>query len=86
MKPFTKKLQRLHAQYLRQLKRCGFRSWKAANKRRVDLIMAGVDSPELAPLQRLADLYVRWKTNDETRVEIRRLSRWIKRLEAEHSS
>jgi len=59
---------KVHAekQYREQLKLCKFRSWKQANKRRIALIYAGagIESEEFQQLQKLADLYISWKTND----------------------
>ena len=87
----TKSQHRREAAYRRQLKRCGFRSWKRANDRRSDLIGKVVygsatseDSAELDQLQRLADLYLKWKTNDLIGRENRRLERLQRRLEREH--
>jgi hypothetical protein len=76
----TKTQQRRESAYRRQLKRCGYRSWKRANRRRATLIEfsfhheASVDElAELERLQTLADLYVKWKTNDLLGRQARRL-------------
>lgn len=62
---------RREQRYRAQLKACGFRSWKAANLRRGELIDVKVygkptddQAEELRALQILADLYVQWKTDD----------------------
>lgn len=85
----TKCQERRRAAYLEQLKRCGFRSWKQANHRRGHLIHKKVyetatehEIDELAGLQRLADLYVTWKTNDSLGRSARFMNRKIKKLEA----
>ncbi len=71
--------------YRKQLKKCGFRSWKRANERRVKLIRESVktdiESKELKELQRLADLYTKWKTNDEKGRMIRRLKRMLNEMQ-----
>lgn len=76
--------EKRRAAYFRQLKLCGFRSWKRANQRRGDLIdkeidhgLSGAESRELARLQRLCDLYVKWKTNDSLGRAIRRAKRMM---------
>ena len=59
--------------YRAQLKRCGFRSWKQANRRRVELIDAFIEShsvdvgDELKELQLLAELYLGWKYGKQER-------------------
>jgi len=75
------------SQYRKSLRQCGFRSWKRANLRRGELIAKSVygqtsdsEELELAGLQRLADLYVKWKTNDATGRSIRRLKRLQKKI------
>lgn len=56
--------------YLKKLKECGFRSWKKANERRIDLIELeltheGIVKPEeikeFEDLQELASLYFNYK-------------------------
>lgn len=79
----TKLQQRREARYRRALRQCGFRSWVRANRRRSELIALEIASRatadeqrELAQLQKLADVYVRWKTNDSTGRSIRCL-KWL---------
>jgi hypothetical protein len=85
--------EKRRAAYLGQLKACGFRSWVSANRRRGELIDKDIDgsrtgglseneSKELTELQKLADLYVRWKTNDSMGLAIRRMKRLMGKLEA----
>ncbi len=76
----TKLQQRREAQYRAALLECGFRSWRRANHRRGELIDLSIDhlataaeEVELSQLQRLADRYIIWKTNDCTGRSIRRL-------------
>jgi hypothetical protein len=80
MKKRTKAQISRERRYREQLKRCGFRSWKRANWRRTELIMAGVQSSELTQLQVLTDLYVAWKTNDQIGRETRSLDRMLKKI------
>jgi hypothetical protein len=84
MRPCTKAQIRREQAYRDQLKRCGFRSWKRANQRRAELIdqkiETGVEPQELVDLQRLADLYVKWKTNDAMGRQLRGLKSLEKRL------
>lgn len=55
--------------YLKKLKECGFRSWKKANERRIDLIELAFTNEELKPeeikesedLQELLELYRNYK-------------------------
>lgn len=57
--------------YRRQLRKCGFRSWKRANQRRGEL--CGIDEHSACPalwrefqeLQKLADLYLAWKLQSQ---------------------
>lgn len=84
----TKQQERREAAYRKQLKRCGFRSWKRANQRRCDLIDKNIDGradeeeqAELEQLQRLCDLYVKWKTNDALGRSTRAAKRLLKKLE-----
>ena len=71
-KPKTKEFARAEAAYRAQLKKCGFRSWRAANRRRCDLInqwylrccLKNPDYAEFMELQKLADLYLRYKDFD----------------------
>lgn len=86
MKRSTTKIQQHRERlYREQLRLCGFRSWSRANERRCDLIdlaiATGGEPLALAALQRLADLYVTWKTNDQTGRSIRRAERLLNRLE-----
>lgn len=63
--------------YRRQLRRCGFRSWKRANQRRgelIDIAFSGDEESateselrELQELQKLADLFLAWKCQAENR-------------------
>lgn len=83
----TKIQEKRRDAYHRQLKRCGFRSWKHANQRRGELIDKEIDdsltedeSNELAGLQRLCDLYVKWKTNDQNGRLARRAKRLLARI------
>lgn len=80
----TKLQQRREDRYRAQLRRCGFRSWVRANARRFRLIASeiwnNVASPELGQLQKLADLYVAWKTNGLLERESRRIQAMWKRL------
>lgn len=84
MRPKTKAQANREIAYRTQLRRCGFRSWKQANKRRCELIEQMIESgnecDELKQLQRLADLYLTWKTNDSAGRWSRRIRRLEKRL------
>lgn len=84
--PKTKGTAKRFATYQSQLKKCGFRSWKAANDRRAELIKkknsvwpeSGLNADETVEfenLQTLASVYWRWKSND---VDGRR-NRWFSR-------
>lgn len=83
MRTATKAQQRREIRYRQQLKACGFRSWKRANKRRFELIKekveSGVESDELRQLQILCDMYASWKTNDALGRSMQRLKRLEKR-------
>ena len=82
----TKIQQLREKRYRDHLKRCGFRSWKAANNRRCDLIEEHVyfdceeTSLELHALQKLADLYMIWKTNDSRGLAAKRVERMLAKL------
>lgn len=80
----TKTQQKREARYRKQLKKCGFRSWKKANQRRGELIdqeiETGVEPEGLADLQKLCDLYLKWKTNDVDGRQVRRLKRLGRKL------
>lgn len=84
MRPRTKTQIKREQAYRDQLRRCGFRSWKRANQRRAELIdekiETGVEPQGLVNLQRLADLYVKWKTNDVMGRQLRGLKKLQKRL------
>jgi hypothetical protein len=84
----TKQQQQRESRYRRALRQCGFRSWKQANQRRYELIEKEIDETAAASelellkrLQKLADLYVKWKTNDQMGRENRRLRRMLRQLE-----
>lgn len=84
----TKQQERREGAYRKQLKRCGFRSWKQANQRRCELIDRDIsgeadeeEQSELKQLQKLCDLYVKWKTNDALGRSTRRAKRLLKKLE-----
>lgn len=86
----SKAQQKREAAYRAQLRKCGFRSWKQANARRAELIEWKVYRPhifdtsdgqyELPQLQKLADLYRNWKTNNELGRMNRRLERQLRKL------
>lgn len=83
----TKTQAKREARYRAQLKKCGFRSWKRANARRGDLIDRSVrdvsteaEEQELVELQKLADFYLWWKTNDDIGRCNRRLGRLVAKL------
>lgn len=80
----TKTQEKRRESYHRQLKRCGFRSWTRANQRRGELIdkqiLTEEESSELEALQRLCDLYVKWKTNDQNGRLARRAKRLLARV------
>lgn len=80
----TKMQVRAESRYRKQLKLCGFRSWKAANNRRCDLINAGSECDELAALQHLADLYLDWK-HSTTNLK-RRLNRMLKKYQTKETT
>lgn len=82
----TKAQCRRKARYQAALRESGFRSWLLANRRRSDLIDREIEGcasadelAELERLQRLADCYIIWKTNDATGRSIRRLTRLSQR-------
>lgn len=86
----TKKQRLAEIRYRGRLRARGFRSWRAANKRRSFLIDKSIrrgslpieEYVELESLQQLADAYVTWKTNDSLGRSSRRAGRMLKRLEA----
>lgn len=65
----TKIKRRFKEAYLRALKRSGYQSFRSANLRRFELINLKtgkpVDEGELNKLNRVVDLYVKYKTNDQ---------------------
>lgn len=86
----TKAQEKRRSSYRKQLALCGFRSWKRANERRAKLIRIKVygsateeELSELEKLQKLCDLYVRWKTNDSLGRLTRSLEHQLKRLAIE---
>lgn len=85
----TKAQARRKAAYYKNLRKCGFRSWKQANARRCDLINRKFDvgltpeeTAELAQLQKTSGLRADWKTNDGLGRCTRKLQRLIKKIEA----
>lgn len=82
-KPQTKVQQAREARYRKQLKLCGFRSWKQANRRRAELIAEGstLKSKELLRLQDLCSYYSAWKTDDIVGRCRRKLDRLIAKVE-----
>lgn len=61
------KTKKRKAAYEKQLKACGFRSWKRANQRRGELInrdgnLTVQQAAELEELQKLADMYLEYKS------------------------
>lgn len=80
----TKIKERRKARYLEQLRKCGFRSWKRANRRRFELIEKKVNETisededhELALLQKLADCWQMYRAGDgfdRTRRRLKRLA------------
>lgn len=69
----TKAQQKREALYRAALRRCGFRSWRRASRRRTELVKrlangraTVADAVELRDLERLTGLYSTWKTNDST--------------------
>jgi hypothetical protein len=78
----TKIQERRKARYLKQLRKCGFRSWKQANIARFALIrqkfekgLADSETADLAELQKLCGLWQDYKTNDALGRSSRRLKR-----------
>lgn len=73
--------------YRRQLRKCGFRGWGKANHRRGELIrkkhsqdgLAIDELRELSELQKLCDIFMRWKFQAENRRMAARLRRFIAR-------
>jgi hypothetical protein len=71
--------------YLSQLNKCGFRSWKKANKRRCNLIevyiRTSVMTDELRSLQKLFQLRADWKSGGDISRVLNALETIAKRLE-----
>lgn len=88
----TKKQREAERRYREQLKRCGYRGWSHANAVRCLLIdrdvyqknLDATDQKHLKALERLTELYLKWKTNDDLGRGIRRLVRLRKKLEAKY--
>ena len=90
-KPTTKAFVKVEAAYRRQLKKCGYRSWKQANLRRENLIIRAVwegggipvaerDRKELEQLQNLADLHQRYACYEELRARDKSLRQMVRQL------
>lgn len=83
----TKAQLQLKKSYQAALKKCGFRSWTAANKHRSKLIHKKIygetfsdeEAKELDNLQKLTEKYTRYKTNDSQRKMIRKMDRMFHR-------
>ena len=80
----TKVQEQRKARYLKQLRKCGFRSWKRANARRFELIITlrlqDSQRRELAALNHLAGLFQTYRTNDMLGRSMRRAKRLETRL------
>lgn len=83
----TKAQLQLKKSYQAALKKCGFRSWTAANKHRSELIHKKIygetfsdeEAKELDRLQKLTEKYTRYKTNDSQRKMIQKMDRMFRR-------
>lgn len=78
----TKAQDRRKLRYEKQLRKCGFRSWRTANARRDVLIrkmlgpgLGAAEAREYLQLKRLADYWQKYRTNDQLGRAIRRLQR-----------
>lgn len=87
--PKTKQTARRKAAHERLMHQCGFRSFRKAQECRCELIGKKVYEPEtftadearlLEQLQKWIGLYVKYKTNDSTGLNIRHLDRKLKKM------
>jgi hypothetical protein len=80
----TRAQQAREKRYRKQLKACGFRSFKSMNERRLALChphqRTEQEEDEFTELQACLDLYCTWKTNDMYGRAIRKLKSLHKRF------